>query len=137
MTIVNDDSSNISKWGYTLIDDARVIIYSHHMFIILAHFIKLLTRLSSRTSVLYNKRLTIVNDDSSSISKWGYTLIDDARVITYDCNMFYSTGHWCWLVWNHLQPSLILKVRPGNSCWKGRLSTDDLLVLTSLDSPFL
>jgi hypothetical protein len=32
--------------------------------------------------------MTIVNDDSCSISKWSSKLIDDARVIIYDCNVF-------------------------------------------------
>jgi hypothetical protein len=36
MTIVNDDSSIVSKWSSKLIDDARVIIYDLKMFIIQA-----------------------------------------------------------------------------------------------------
>jgi hypothetical protein len=36
MTIVNDNSSVISKWSSKLIDDARGVIYDHHMFIIQA-----------------------------------------------------------------------------------------------------
>ncbi len=36
MTIVNDDSSIISKWSSKLIDDARVIIYDRNMFIVQA-----------------------------------------------------------------------------------------------------
>jgi hypothetical protein len=34
ITIVNDDSSVINKLETSLIDDARVIIYNHHMFIV-------------------------------------------------------------------------------------------------------
>ncbi len=34
--IVNDDSSIVSKWGFKLIDDPRVIIYDRHRFIIQA-----------------------------------------------------------------------------------------------------
>ncbi len=34
MTIVNDDSMVISKLETLLTDDARVIIYGHHMFIV-------------------------------------------------------------------------------------------------------
>jgi hypothetical protein len=34
VTIINDDSSVISKRSFKLIDDARVIIYDHNMFII-------------------------------------------------------------------------------------------------------
>ncbi len=37
---------------------------------------------------LYYKHITIVNDDSSIISKWHLSLIDDARVIFYNCNFF-------------------------------------------------
>ncbi len=36
MTIVNDDSSIISKWSSKLIDDAKGVIYNHCMFIIQA-----------------------------------------------------------------------------------------------------
>jgi len=34
VTIVNYDSSNISKWSFKLIDDTRAAIYDHNMFII-------------------------------------------------------------------------------------------------------
>ncbi len=34
--IINDDSSIISKSSFKHIDDSRVIIYDHHMFIIQA-----------------------------------------------------------------------------------------------------
>jgi hypothetical protein len=33
MIIVNDDSGVINKLGASLTDDARVVIYAHHMFI--------------------------------------------------------------------------------------------------------
>ncbi len=36
MTIVNDDSGVINKLGASLTDDARVIIYDPHMFIVQA-----------------------------------------------------------------------------------------------------
>ncbi len=36
MTIVNDDSSVANKLETSLTDDARVIIYDHHMFIVQA-----------------------------------------------------------------------------------------------------
>ena len=36
MTIVNDDSRVVSKLETSLTDDARVIIYDHHMFIVQA-----------------------------------------------------------------------------------------------------
>jgi hypothetical protein len=36
MTIVNYDSNVINKFGASLSDDARVVIYNHHMFIVQA-----------------------------------------------------------------------------------------------------
>ncbi len=36
MTIVNDDSSVVNKFETSLTDDARVIIYDRHMFIVQA-----------------------------------------------------------------------------------------------------
>jgi hypothetical protein len=36
MTIVNDDSNVITKLETSLIDDARVVIYDRHMFIVQA-----------------------------------------------------------------------------------------------------
>ncbi len=36
ITTVNDDSSIINKFEASLTDDARVIIYNHHMFIVQA-----------------------------------------------------------------------------------------------------
>jgi hypothetical protein len=36
MMIVNDDSRVINKLEASLTDDARVIIYNHHMFIVQA-----------------------------------------------------------------------------------------------------
>ncbi len=37
---------------------------------------------------MYYKHLTIVKDDSSVISKGSFTLIDDPRVVIYDCHRF-------------------------------------------------
>ncbi len=42
----------------------------------------------TESSRLYYKPITIVNDDSSAISKLETSLTDDARVIIYDCHMF-------------------------------------------------
>ncbi len=36
MTIVTDDSSIFNKLGASLTDDARVVIYDHHIFIVQA-----------------------------------------------------------------------------------------------------
>jgi hypothetical protein len=55
-------------------------------------------------SSLYYKHVTIVNYDSSVISKWDFKLIDDASVIIYDCNMFIiqATDQW----WKKLNETL-------------------------------
>ncbi len=37
---------------------------------------------------LYYKHTMIVNDDSSIVSKWSSKLIDDARAVIYNRNMF-------------------------------------------------
>ena len=39
-------------------------------------------------SALYDKPMTIVNDDSRVINKLDASLTEDARVVIYDCNMF-------------------------------------------------
>jgi hypothetical protein len=53
---------------------------------------------------LYYKHVMIVNDDSSIVSNWSFKLIDNARVIIYDRNMFViqATG-----LQKFFQPSLI------------------------------
>jgi hypothetical protein len=40
------------------------------------------------TRGLYYKHMMIVNDDFSFVIKWSCKLIDDARVVIYDRNMF-------------------------------------------------
>jgi hypothetical protein len=53
MMIINDDSRVISKLETSLTDDARVVIYNHHMFIVQAtdmtkrHFSKFSIHLKS------------------------------------------------------------------------------------------
>ncbi len=55
-------------------------------------------------SGLYYKHVTIVNDDSSVISKWSFKLIDDLRVVIYDCHRFIlqATGSSTSLAWYHI-----------------------------------
>jgi hypothetical protein len=36
MTVINDDSRVVTKLETSLTDDARVVIYDHHMFIVQA-----------------------------------------------------------------------------------------------------
>jgi hypothetical protein len=45
-------------------------------------------KIKGLSSDLYYKPITIVNDDSSIINKLQTSLIDDARVIIYDCHIF-------------------------------------------------
>jgi hypothetical protein len=40
------------------------------------------------SSGLYNKPITIVNNDSSIVNKLEASLTDDAGVVIYDCHMF-------------------------------------------------
>jgi hypothetical protein len=40
------------------------------------------------SDTLYYKHMTIVNDNSNSVSKWVSKLIYDARVAMYNCHMF-------------------------------------------------
>jgi hypothetical protein len=40
MTIANDDSRVVNKLEASLTDDAKVIIYDHHMFIVQATVLK-------------------------------------------------------------------------------------------------
>ncbi len=54
------------------------------------------------TGCLFYKPITIVNDDSSIVNKLETSLIDDARVIIYDCHMFivqatvWRNSGWYW-----------------------------------------
>jgi hypothetical protein len=72
MMIVNDDARVVNKLEVSLTDDARVVIYDRHMFIVL-------------TPVAC---MGIVNDDSRVINKLEASLTDNARVIIYDRHMF-------------------------------------------------
>ncbi len=45
MMILNDDSRVINKLEASLTDDARVVIYDHHMFIVHATGLKSMNRL--------------------------------------------------------------------------------------------
>jgi hypothetical protein len=77
-----------------LIDNARVIIYDRNVLIIQATGVFIEQFSNSISCGLYYKPITIVNDDSSIVSKLETSLIDDARFVIYDCNMFIvqSTG---------------------------------------------
>jgi len=54
VTIVNDNSSIVSKWSFKLIDDPRVIIYDHHRFIIQATDV-IVKKISSSLALSTNK----------------------------------------------------------------------------------
>jgi hypothetical protein len=47
MTIVNDDARVINKLEASLTDDARVIIYNHHMFTVQATVLQIIVHPSS------------------------------------------------------------------------------------------
>jgi hypothetical protein len=44
--------------------------------------------LQTKTSGFYYKHVMIVNDDSIIVSDWSFKLIDDPRVVIYDCHRF-------------------------------------------------
>ncbi len=44
--------------------------------------------LNDDSSGLYYKPIMTINDESSIINKLEISLIDDARVVNYDCHMF-------------------------------------------------
>ena len=54
--------------------------------------------LSYHTCGLYYKPMTNVNDDSRVVNKLEASLIEDARVVIYDCHMFIvqATGWNCF-----------------------------------------
>jgi hypothetical protein len=93
--IINYDSSIVNKFGCSLADDARVIIYDRHMFMALAPAFMC----SPQVCGLYNKPLMIVNDDSRVINKLETSLTDAARVVIYDRHMFIvqASGSWPYI----------------------------------------
>jgi hypothetical protein len=72
MTIVNDDSRVINKLETSLTDDARVVIYDHHMFIVQAasdkpcHVLNSKYRLVSPGDVRL-ARESLANDERTSL----------------------------------------------------------------------
>jgi hypothetical protein len=87
IVIINDDSNIISKWQESLIDKGRVFSYNLNMFILRKNDDSNLMFVG-KSSGLYYKHIMIVNDDFSVLNKWQVSLIDKARVIIYDNNMF-------------------------------------------------
>jgi hypothetical protein len=51
---------------------------------------------------LYYKHVTIANDDSSVVSKWSLKLIDNARLVIYNCNMFTIKATGYVGTWNNI-----------------------------------
>jgi hypothetical protein len=45
---------------------------------------------------MYYKPIMIVNDDSSIVNKLETSLIDDARVVIYNCHMFIEQAPLMW-----------------------------------------
>ena len=72
ITITHDDSSNVNKFGASLTDAARVIMYDRHMFIVQA------TALMKRD----DNRVT-------AIQQWNVTLCDaaDSNILLAHLNM--------------------------------------------------
>jgi len=71
VTIIKGDSRVINRLKTSLTDDARVIIYNRHIFIVQAtDFL--------RAMACINKHVTIDNDDSRVVNKLETSLTDDA-----------------------------------------------------------
>ncbi len=58
---------------------------------VLPSFVQGVTKVAQSPCGLYYKPVTIVNDDSGIINKFETSLIDDARVVIYDCHTL-ATG---------------------------------------------
>ncbi len=95
------------------------------------------------TCGLYYKHVLIVNDDSSIISKWSFKLIDGARVIIYDRNMFViqTTGNrlllWLQISGKGEERMTLANARVNlHSHWQsfGVITTVPILALASLDT---
>jgi hypothetical protein len=56
--IINDDSRVINKLEASLTDDARVVIYDHHMFIVLATGFTIIAKFKSSIFVRSNIKPT-------------------------------------------------------------------------------
>ncbi len=63
----------------SLADNSRGVIYTRNRFIAQA---------TDAISGLYFKHVTIVNDDSSIVSKWSFKLTDNFRGVIYTRNRF-------------------------------------------------
>jgi hypothetical protein len=57
-------------------------------------------------SGLYYKHIMIVNDDTSVINKFEASLIDDARVVIYNCYMFIVQATGIFRIYRYLWISL-------------------------------
>jgi hypothetical protein len=89
MTSVNDDARIVNKLDASLTEDARVVIYDCHMFIVTSYcIIKPITAVIYSYRALYYKPIMIVNDDTRIVNKLGASLAEDARVVIYNRHMF-------------------------------------------------
>ncbi len=73
MTLVNDDSRVVNKLETSLTDDARVVIYDHHMFIVQATSEKPCHGLTPKCRLIVSPgdvrldRESLANDERSSL----------------------------------------------------------------------
>ncbi len=94
------------------------------------------------TRGLYYKHVMIVNDDSSIVSKWSFKLIDGARVMIYDCNMFIIQTTGRLLLWLQISGKGEERMTLANTRVNlhshrqsfGVIATVPILALASLDS---
>ncbi len=74
MTIVNDDSSVVSKWSFKLIDGARGVIHKRHMFIIQATTVSL---------ILEKHELKILTQSLNSVNSFCLSSFGPLKKIIY------------------------------------------------------
>jgi hypothetical protein len=75
---------NVRFYNGNILDYYRKDKWVQKIYITFDHFLIEIAKASG----LYYKHVTIINDNSSIINKWSFKLIDDARVVIYDCNRF-------------------------------------------------
>jgi hypothetical protein len=84
VTVVNDDSSVINKFEASLTDDARVVIYDRHIFMVRPLYYK--------HHMGVNDASRIIIDNSRVTLQIVASFTDDSRSIIDDCNMLIVQG---------------------------------------------
>ncbi len=115
MTIVNDDSRVVNKLEASLIGDARVVVYDHHMFIVQATakdksnlyliFLWNIIKIINELTIKINKNILIIQ----SMDKLELTGQNLGRVFNFRFGHLHAEHFWCYQV---KLPNLKLKPQP-------------------------